>query len=225
MTKYMDKEDVININDIVFLSDSFLKYYYDPCDDEEVVYEGWFNYMPCENDPGWLVYKYLGNGRFMEMLTGYIMVLPHSRICPATLIDGDKIDNRFIELTSDYDSTIDEIYVDRSATSDYPLEAYYEDLVRNKEMCVADSIIVISDDGSWASVDDEEVRKEYFKMTDEQRIEILNKVKNECEESAAIVVKKIDEILDKRQSYVPKEDLENAYFENQIYDFRHGKVR
>ena len=213
----------LNIGSVVFLEVRPRKHTYTP----NTKYD--LNFEDCDNkvfeygnyDNNIFVCKYLGKGVFEEMLTGLKMRLDFALDYDNSIPDySDEDDMPYI--SSNYEQTLENL---EETTDSYSSDKYYNDLEKLKEFIKVTPILIDSNEYGTFDIDDEVIRNCYFATTDEQKIDYLMKVKNECEESAAKVIAKIDETIDKRQYQVPTKVIKAAYFDNQVYDFQNGKAR
>lgn len=164
------------------------------------------------------VVKYLGNGVFEEMLTGKKIIGygdsgvtyedkgsdDVSKYCVLNYEDYIKFNSSF----SDKEITIIDYIVDlkkiQKTIDRYPLT-----------FCETDFLHEFTDEN----------KKEYLKFNDEERVNQLISMYNIAQEESKKISSVIDEKI-KKISVITPELLEEAYFDNQVYDFtRKGRTK
>lgn len=161
-------------------------------------------YNPEESD--YYVVKYMGNGIFVEMLTGTKILSSYTSV---EMEDrGSDMINKSCELSfDDYKKENPK----RNGIMDY-----VQKLSSVKKL--AEEIPLFLDVDNALCIFSEELKKEYLKKTDAERIKKLKKSIEDAESSKKEAIKIIDSYLAK-ESVLTREMIEQAYFENQVYDF------
>lgn len=174
-----------------------------------------YNYIKQKDEDDILfVVKYIGNGYVQEMLTGETMLLA-------------RIDERLLEDDSDELKTADSECIctptkyedlENYGFDSLSMPEYIAQLEEYKLLTTKSPLICSVVEGELMFKIDEESKTEYLKHSNEERISLMNKYKEEALRSLEETIKDLDSTI-QTYSRITSKTLDMAYLENEIYDF------
>lgn len=147
-----------------------------------------------------IVVKYIGNGVFEEMVTGELLLYEGNRETAHNVLTADNSVTRVNPESQVVNrDNLRNLDITKNIAQKYPL-------------ILGDSLIDMND----AS------KKEYLRFSDEQRKGILSKLKEDAVKQTTEFITQIDETMKYIESKfaLTEEQIDMAYLDNQIFDFK-----
>lgn len=160
------------------------------------------------------IVKYIGNGYVQEMVTGEIMLL--SRINKNLLEDNsDEL------VTADSKNIFIPTHFEDYENAEFKVPTimeYVSELELYKKRATNSPLIYNVVDGDLMFKIDEISKKKYLEHSNEERIALMKKYKEEALSSLKEIIKEIDTTIQSCSS-ISTETLDMAHLENDIYNF------